>query len=173
MPLVPAREQAYPPRPAVPQHPVNTVKGYADHLTDWFAFLQLRGLDLRMVQLEDLGGLLAWPRLPPRSATAVNAWGGSSRGRRWRIGLCSSAHHQWGARQPVAPQPEAVDTDPRDATVRLTLNPRRTPARGPDGWTGWAPARCCCAPSPTRPRLGPGPSSTSSRGFGPTVTIDR
>jgi integrase/recombinase XerD len=43
----------------------NTVKGYAHDLKDWFAFLQLRRLDWRRVQLEDLGGFLAWLRLAP------------------------------------------------------------------------------------------------------------
>ena len=43
----------------------NTVKAYAHDLKDWFGFLQLHGLDWRRVQLEDLGGFLAWVRLPP------------------------------------------------------------------------------------------------------------
>src|SRR5215217_8588130 len=43
----------------------NTIKGYAHDLKDWFAFLQLHRLDWRRVQLEDLGGFLAWLRLPP------------------------------------------------------------------------------------------------------------
>ena len=67
----------------------------------------------------------------------------------------------------------AVDTDQRDATLRLTLNPRRTPARGPDGWTNSAPAGCCRAPPPAGQELGPGASAASGWGFGPTVAIDR
>jgi hypothetical protein len=59
MPLVPAREQAYPPRPAVPQHPANTVKGYADHPHGPVRHPAAARLDLRMVQLQDRGGLLA------------------------------------------------------------------------------------------------------------------
>jgi integrase/recombinase XerD len=43
----------------------NTIKGYGHDLKDWFTFLQLHGLDWRRVQLEDLGGFLAWLRLPP------------------------------------------------------------------------------------------------------------
>ena len=88
------------------------------------------------------------------------------------IGPCSLGvpHRQVQAKR--CPQPDAVVTDRRDATLRLTLNPRRTPARGPDGWTNSA-AGCCCAPSPTRPRLGPGPSAAASSGFSPTVTSGR
>ena len=43
----------------------NTVKGYAHDLKDWFAYLAGRGLDWRAVQLEDLGGFVAWLRLSP------------------------------------------------------------------------------------------------------------
>jgi integrase/recombinase XerD len=43
----------------------NTIKGYAHDLKDWFGFLQLHGLDWRSVQLEDVGGFLAWVRLAP------------------------------------------------------------------------------------------------------------
>jgi integrase/recombinase XerD len=43
----------------------NTIKGYAHDLKDWFGFLQLHGLDWRSVQLEDVGGFLAWLRLAP------------------------------------------------------------------------------------------------------------
>jgi hypothetical protein len=75
--------------------------------------------------------------------------------------------------RPIAWQPNAVDTDRCDATLRLTLNPWRTAARGLDGWTDWTPVGCCCASPPRRPEFGPGPSAASSRGFGPTVTIDR
>jgi integrase/recombinase XerD len=43
----------------------NTVKGYAHDLKDWFCYLAGRGLDWREVRLEDLGGFVAWLRLPP------------------------------------------------------------------------------------------------------------
>jgi integrase/recombinase XerD len=43
----------------------NTVKGYAHDLKDWFGYLAGRGLDWRAVRLEDLGGFVAWLRLPP------------------------------------------------------------------------------------------------------------
>jgi integrase/recombinase XerD len=43
----------------------NTVKGYAHDLKDWFTYLAGCGLDWRAVQLEDLGGFVAWLRLPP------------------------------------------------------------------------------------------------------------
>ena len=43
----------------------NTVKGYAHDLKDWFGYLAVRGLDWREVRLEDLGGFVAWLRLPP------------------------------------------------------------------------------------------------------------
>ena len=46
--------------------PTTSSKGYAHDLKDWFGFLQLHRLDWRRVQLEDLGGFLAWLRLPPR-----------------------------------------------------------------------------------------------------------
>jgi len=62
-------------------------------------------------------------------------------------------------------RPDLLDGD--HATVRLTLNAWRTPARRPDGWTDRTPV-CCCSPSPTRPRLGAGSSSASHQGFGPT-----
>jgi site-specific recombinase XerC len=45
----------------------NTIKGYAHDLKDWFGFLQQRDLDWRRVQLEDLGGFLAWLRPPPEA----------------------------------------------------------------------------------------------------------
>jgi site-specific recombinase XerD len=47
------------------QRSPNTVKGYAHDLKDWFGYLAGRGLDWRAVQLEDLGGFVAWLRLPP------------------------------------------------------------------------------------------------------------
>jgi len=43
----------------------NTVKSYAHDLKDWFSFLGVRGLDWREVRLEDVGGFVAWLRLPP------------------------------------------------------------------------------------------------------------
>lgn len=43
----------------------NTVKAYAHDLKDWFAFLEVRGLDWREVCLEDVAGFVAWLRLPP------------------------------------------------------------------------------------------------------------
>jgi len=43
----------------------NTVKGYAHDLKDWFCYLAGRGLDWREVRLENLGGFVAWLRLPP------------------------------------------------------------------------------------------------------------
>jgi integrase/recombinase XerD len=46
----------------------NTVKGYAHDLKDWFTYLAGCGLDWREVQLEDLGGFVAWLRLPPPGA---------------------------------------------------------------------------------------------------------
>jgi hypothetical protein len=77
-----------------------------------------------------------------------------------------------GAGLAVARQSLAVDTDRRDETLRLTLNPQRSAAWRLDGWTGWTSAGRCCAPPPSRPGLGPGSSAASSWGFGPTVTID-
>jgi site-specific recombinase XerD len=41
------------------------VKAYAHDLKDWFSFLGVRGLDWREVRLEDVGGFVAWLRLPP------------------------------------------------------------------------------------------------------------
>lgn len=43
----------------------NTVKAYAHDLKDYFAFLAHHGLDWREVRLEDIGGFVAWLRLPP------------------------------------------------------------------------------------------------------------
>jgi len=43
----------------------NTVKAYAHDLKDWFTYLVRRGLDWRSVTLEDVGGYVAWLRLPP------------------------------------------------------------------------------------------------------------
>jgi site-specific recombinase XerD len=43
----------------------NTVRAYAHDLKDWFTFLNGRGLDWREVRLEDIGGFVAWLRLPP------------------------------------------------------------------------------------------------------------
>jgi integrase/recombinase XerD len=43
----------------------NTVKAYAHDLKDWFGYLGRRGLDWRMVTVEDVAGYVAWLRLPP------------------------------------------------------------------------------------------------------------
>lgn len=43
----------------------NTVKAYAHDLKDWFTFLGGRGLDWRLVTVEDVAGFVAWLRLPP------------------------------------------------------------------------------------------------------------
>jgi integrase/recombinase XerD len=45
----------------------NTIKSYAHDLKDWFAYLQLHGLDWHAIQLEELGGFLDWLRLPPKA----------------------------------------------------------------------------------------------------------
>ena len=42
----------------------NTVKAYAHDLKDWFVFLTDRGLDWRLVRLDDVGEFVAWLRLP-------------------------------------------------------------------------------------------------------------
>lgn len=42
----------------------NTVKAYAHDLKDYFEFLDLQGVDWREVRLEDVGGFVAWLRLP-------------------------------------------------------------------------------------------------------------
>ena len=42
----------------------NTVKAYADDLRDWFEFLDQRGVGWSRVRLEDVGGFVAWLRLP-------------------------------------------------------------------------------------------------------------
>jgi integrase/recombinase XerD len=43
----------------------NTVKAYAHDLKDWFGFLAGRGVDWRVVTVEDVAGFVAWLRLPP------------------------------------------------------------------------------------------------------------
>jgi integrase/recombinase XerD len=43
----------------------NTLKAYAHDLKDWFTFLEVRGLDWRVVALEDVARYVAWLRLPP------------------------------------------------------------------------------------------------------------
>ena len=43
----------------------NTVKAYAHDLKDWFTFLGGRGVDWRVVTVEDVAGFVAWLRLPP------------------------------------------------------------------------------------------------------------
>ena len=42
----------------------NTVKAYAHDLKDWFVFLSDRGLDWRLVRLDDVGEFVGWLRLP-------------------------------------------------------------------------------------------------------------
>lgn len=43
----------------------NTVKAYAHDLKDYFEFLNCQSVDWREVRLEDVGGFVAWLRLPP------------------------------------------------------------------------------------------------------------
>jgi site-specific recombinase XerD len=43
----------------------NTIKAYAHDLKDWFKYLDGRRRDWRSVTLEDVGGFVAWLRLPP------------------------------------------------------------------------------------------------------------
>jgi len=43
----------------------NTVKAYAHDLKDWFTYLAGRGTDWQAATLEDVGGFVAWLRLPP------------------------------------------------------------------------------------------------------------
>jgi integrase/recombinase XerD len=43
----------------------NTVRAYAHDLRDFFAFLGQRGVEWSAVRLEDVGGFVAWLRLPP------------------------------------------------------------------------------------------------------------
>ncbi len=47
------------------QRSPNTVKAYAHDLKDWWGYLAGRGLDWRAVTLEEVGGFVAWLRLPP------------------------------------------------------------------------------------------------------------
>ncbi|MGH3905113.1 MAG: tyrosine-type recombinase/integrase [Pseudonocardiaceae bacterium] len=49
---------------AIEQSP-NTVKAYAHDLKDWFTYLAGLGQDWREATLEDVGGFVAWLRLPP------------------------------------------------------------------------------------------------------------
>jgi site-specific recombinase XerD len=58
----------------------NTVWAYAHDLKDYFTFLEGRGLDWREVRLEDIGGFVAWLRLPPA-------------GRDGRVAILPSAGH--------------------------------------------------------------------------------
>jgi len=62
----------------------NTVKAYAHDLKDWFTFLNGRGLDWRLVRLEDVGEFVAWLRLPPA-------------GRDGRVAILPSVGHQVSA----------------------------------------------------------------------------
>jgi integrase/recombinase XerD len=48
---------------AVIKRSPNTVKAYAHDLKDWFGFLAGRGVDWRVVTVEDLAGFVAWLRL--------------------------------------------------------------------------------------------------------------
>jgi integrase/recombinase XerD len=55
----------------------NTVKAYAHDLKDFWVFLTSRGLDWRLVRLEDLGEYVGWLRLPPEGragSVAVLPW---------------------------------------------------------------------------------------------------
>lgn len=45
----------------------NTVKAYAHDLKDWFTCLTGHGLDWQAVTVEDVGGFIAWLRLPPEA----------------------------------------------------------------------------------------------------------
>ena len=45
----------------------NTLKAYAHDLKDWLAYLAGRGLDWRVVTLEEVAGFVAWLRLPPEA----------------------------------------------------------------------------------------------------------
>ncbi|MDQ1295188.1 MAG: integrase/recombinase XerD [Actinomycetota bacterium] len=47
------------------ERPPNTVKAYAHDLKDWFVVLDRRGLDWRVVQVEDVAAFVAWLGLPP------------------------------------------------------------------------------------------------------------
>jgi integrase/recombinase XerD len=51
----------------------NTVKAYAHDLKDFLEFLAGRGLDWREVRLEDIGGFVAWLRLPPQGRAGLVA----------------------------------------------------------------------------------------------------
>ena len=51
----------------------NTVKAYAHDLKDFWVFLAGRGLDWRLVRLEDIGEYVAWLRLPPTGRSGVVA----------------------------------------------------------------------------------------------------
>lgn len=61
----------------------NTVKAYAHDLKDWFVFLSERGLDWRLVRLEDVGEFVAWLRRPPGARAA-------------RVTVLSSVEHHCG-----------------------------------------------------------------------------
>jgi integrase/recombinase XerD len=49
----------------------NTVRAYAHDLKDFWVFLTGRGLDWRLVRLEDLGEYVGWLRLPPAGRAGV------------------------------------------------------------------------------------------------------
>ena len=77
----------------------NTVKAYSHDLKDYLVFLASRGLDWRVVRLEDIGAFVAWLRLPAegrdgsvaRRRTAVaSPWGPTRHSSTWRSGSAPS-----------------------------------------------------------------------------------
>jgi integrase/recombinase XerD len=50
---------------AVVERSPNTIKAYAHDLKDWWSYLRGRRAEWTAVTLEDLGGFVAWLRLPP------------------------------------------------------------------------------------------------------------
>jgi len=63
----------------------NTVKAYAHDLKDWWSYLDSRRCGWRAVTLEELGGFVAWLRLPPEARDG------------WVSVLPSVEHHCSGA----------------------------------------------------------------------------
>ena len=47
----------------------NTIRAYAHDLRDFFAYLEVKGLDWRSVTAEALAGFVSWLRLPPQART--------------------------------------------------------------------------------------------------------
>jgi len=45
----------------------NTVRAYAHDLKDWFAYLAIHDLGWQSVTVQDVGGFVAWLRLPPEA----------------------------------------------------------------------------------------------------------